>query len=83
MTEETHKDKRAAGSDAPAADEVGEVVEMKDSIYVGPFQAEILKGRVAQAPAHDMHVMVAPIRCAKVKSGKARMLPLGLQLLHT
>ena len=46
MTEETHKDKGAADTDAPTADEVGEVVEMKGSIHVGPFQAEILEGRV-------------------------------------
>ena len=47
VTEETHKDKNAAGQDAPATDEVDEVIEMKDSVHVGPFQAEILKGRLA------------------------------------
>ena len=47
MTEESHKDKNAAGQGAPATDEMDEVIEMKDSVCVGPFQAEILKGRVA------------------------------------
>ena len=46
MTEETHKDKGAADTDAPAAGEVDEVIDMKGSIHVGPFQAEILEGRV-------------------------------------
>ena len=56
MTEESPKDKKkAAGQDAPAVSEMDEVIEMKDSVHVGPFQAEILKGRVARAPAHDMH----------------------------
>ena len=33
----------------------------------GPmFQTEILKGRVAQVPAKDTHVMVVPIRHAEV-----------------
>ena len=47
MTEESPKDKNAAGQDAPATDEMDKVIEMKDSVRVGPFQAEILKGRVA------------------------------------
>ena len=55
---------------------------MKSSIHVGPFQAEILEGRVARAPAHDTHVMVMPIRCAVVESGRAHQLPPGLQVLH-
>ena len=70
MTEESHKDKNAAGQDAPATDEMDEVIKMKDSVCVGPFQAEVLKGRVARAPAHDTHIMVAPIRHAEVEMGK-------------
>ena len=51
---------------------------------MGPFQSEILKGRVAQAPAKDTHVMVAPIRHAVVVWGKAHSLPPPptLQVLH-
>ena len=37
-------------------------VEMKNNVRVGPFQTEILKGRVAQAPAKDTHMIVVPIR---------------------
>ena len=51
-TEETHKDKGAAGTDAPAAGEVDKVIKMKGSIHVGPFQAEILEGRVAHEHPH-------------------------------
>ena len=81
MTEETH-DKGAAGTDAPAVKEVDKVIEMKGSVHVGPFQAEILEGKISQAPTHDMHVMVAPIRHTEVKSGRACQLPPGLQVLH-
>ena len=42
------------------------IIKMKDNVRVGPFQTEILKGRVAQAPAKDTHIMVVPIRCAEV-----------------
>ena len=44
MTEETH-DESAAGTDAPAEEEVETVIEMKGSVHVGPFQAEILEGK--------------------------------------
>ena len=82
MTEESPKDKKAAGQDTPATDEMDKVMEMKDNVCVGPFQAEILKGRVARVPAHDTHIMVAPIRHVEVESGKAHPLPPGLQVLH-
>ena len=49
---------------------------------MSPFQTEILKGRVAQAPAKDTHVMVVPIRHAVMVWGKAHLLPPGLQVLH-
>ena len=59
-----------------------EVVELKDNVCMGPFQMEILKGRAARVPAYHTHVMIAPIRCAEVESGKAHPLPPGLQMLH-
>ena len=51
------------------------IIEMKDNVQVGPFQTEILKGRVAQVPAKDTHIMVAPIRHVEV-IGKVCSLPL-------
>ena len=81
VTEETH-DEGAAGTDVPAVEEVDAVIEMKGSVHVGPFQAEILEGKISQAPVHDTHVMVVPIMCAEVKSGRACQLPPGLQVLH-
>ena len=74
---ESHQDKNTACHDA-----MDEVIKMKDNVRVGPFQAEILKGRVTQAPAQDAHVMVVPIRHADMVCGKARPLPPGLQVLH-
>ena len=81
MTEESPKDKKAAGQDAPATNKI-DFIQMKDSVCVGPFQAEILKGRVARVLTYDMHIMVAPIRHKEVVIGKAHPLPPGLQVLH-
>ena len=66
----------------PGEKEVDTVVEMKGSTHVGPFQTEILEGKISQAPAHDTHIMVTPIGHAKLKQGKACQLPPGLQVLH-
>ena len=52
-----------------------EVIKMKDNVHVGLFQTEILKGRVAQAPAQDTHIMVVSIRYVEVVRGKACLLP--------
>ena len=57
-------------------------VEMKGSTHVGPFQTEILEGKIFQAPAHDTHVMVTPIGHTELKQGRACQLPPGLQVLH-
>ena len=75
MTDESPRDEASGGQDAPKTDEMDEIMEIKDNVHVGPFQTEILKERVARVPAHDMHLMVAPIRCADVESGKVCPLP--------
>ena len=82
VAEESPTGEALGGQDVPTTDEMDEVVEMKDNVHVGPFQREILKGRVARAPTHDTHVMIVIIRCTEVESGKAYPLPPGLQVLH-
>ena len=73
----------AEGTDTPGGKEVDTVVDMGGSMHVGPFQTEILEGKIAQAPAHDTHVMVTPIGCAELKQDRGHQLPPGLQVLHT
>ena len=70
------------GTDAPEEKEVDTVVEMRSSTHVGPFQTEILEGKVSQAPVHDTHVMVTPIGHAELGQGRMCQLPPGLQVLH-
>ena len=58
------------------------MVKVKNSTHVGPFQTEILEGKIPQAPTHDAHVMVTPVGLAELKWDGGRQLPPGLQVLH-
>ena len=49
------------GAGVPEKNGVDTVVEMGSSAHVGPFQTEILEGKISQAPVCDTHVMVAPM----------------------
>ena len=71
------------GANAPKKNGVDTVVEMGSSTHVGPFQTEILEGKISQAPMCDTHVMVTPIGRAELKQDGGRQLPPGLQVLHT
>ena len=82
MADESSTSEVSGGHDAPVMEEVDEVVELKDNVCVGPFQMEILKGRGARTPTYHTHIMIAPLRCAAVGSGKAHPLPPGLQVLQ-
>ena len=49
------------GANAPEKNGVDTVVEMGSSVHVGPFQTEILEGKIYQAPMCNTHVMVTPL----------------------
>ena len=63
-------------------EEINVVMELKDSVHMGPFQMEILKEKVKEPPTHDAHVMITPMIYSRVNKGQACLLPLGLQVLH-
>ena len=65
------------GADAPKERGVDAVVEMGSSAHVGPFQTEILEGKISQTPVCNTHVMVTPIGRAELKPDRGRQLPLG------
>ena len=73
----------AEGADASGEKEVDTVVEMGSSAHVGPFQTEILEGKISQTPLRDTHVMVTPIGRTELKQDRGCQLPPGLQVLHT
>ena len=69
-------------TNTPGEKEVDAVVEVKGSTHVGPFQMEILEGKLSQAPTHDAHVMVTPLGHAESKRDRGCQLPPGIQVLH-
>ena len=81
VTEGTPSEDGGAGM--PEKNGVDTVVEMGSSTHVGPFQTEILEGKISQAPVCDTHVMVTPVGRAELKQDRGRQLPPGLQVLHT
>ena len=70
------------GQEDDNVEQINVVVELKDSVHVGPFQMEILKRKVKELPMHDAHIMITPVRHSGVKKGLVHSLPLGLQVLH-
>ena len=74
MTEETPSE-GDGGADMPEKKGVDTVVEMGGSVCVGPFQTEILEGKMSQAPVYDTHVMVTPLGRAELKQDRGHQLP--------
>ena len=60
-------EKGSEETNAPREKEMDAVVEVRNSTHVGPFQMEILEGKISQAPTHDTNVMVTPLGCADLK----------------
>ena len=49
---------------------------------MGPFQTEILEGKLSQVPTHDAHVVVTPLGHTESKRDGGHQLPPGIQVLH-
>ena len=65
-----------------SVEEINVVVQLRDSVHVGPFQIKIVKGKVKKPPMHDAHIMITPIRYSEVKKGQVCLFPPGMQVLH-
>ena len=63
--------------------EIDEPVLMWESVKLGLFQMEILKGNTKTKLGKSTHVMVAPLKAGKVQQSGAWPLPPGLHVLHT
>ena len=75
-------EKGAEETNVPREKGVDAVVEVRSSTHVGPFQTEILEGKISQAPTQDTHAMVTPVGHAELKWDGGHQLPPGLQVLH-
>ena len=61
--------------------DVDELVTVRESVHLGPFQTKIIERWVKPLLRDTAHVMITPLRAEGQQWG-ARLLPLGLHVLH-
>ena len=69
------------GSGEPQEVDMDELVTVRESVHLGPFQTEIIEGQVKPLFGDMAHVMITPLK-AEGQPWKARLLPPGLHVLH-
>ena len=62
--------------------DVDELVIVRESICLGPFQTEIIEGWVKSLFGDMAHVMITPLKVGEGQPHEARPLPPGLHVLH-
>ena len=67
----------------PKEVDVDELVTVRESICLGPFQTKIIEGRIKPLLGDMAHVMIAPLKVGEGQPWEASPLPLGLHILHT
>ena len=70
-------------SGGPQEVDVDELVRVRESVHLGPFQTKIIEGRVKLLFGDTAHVMITLLRVGEGQLWEARPLPLGLHVLHT
>ena len=60
---------------------VNELVMVQESVCLGPFQTEIIEGRVKPLLRSTSYVMITPLK-VEGRQCKTKLLPLGLHVLH-
>ena len=81
--ESTGKTQSEGISRGPQEVDIDELVTVRESICLGPFQTEIIEGQVKPLLGNTAHVMIMPLKAGEGQSREARPLPLGLHILHT
>ena len=69
-------------SGGPQEVDVDELVTVRESIHLGPFQTKIIEGWVKPLLRDMAHVMITPLKAGESQPWEARPLPLGLHILH-
>ena len=70
-------------SGGPQEVDVDELVMVRESVCLGPFQMEIIEGWVTPLLGDMAHVMVTPLKVGEGQPRDSRPLPLGLHVQHT
>ena len=60
---------------------IDELVTVWESIHLGPFQTEIIEGRVKPLLGYTSYVMITPLR-VEGRPWETKLLPPGLHILH-
>ena len=63
--------------------DVDELVMVRESVCLGPFQTKIIEGQIKPLMGDTAHVMVTPLKVGEGQPRDSRPLPLGLHVLHT
>ena len=58
-----------------------ELVMVWESVHLGPFQTEIIEGRVKPLLGYTLYVMITPLK-VEGRQHETKPLPLGLHILH-
>ena len=66
----------------PQEVDVDELVMVRESVHLGPFQNKIIEGCVKPLFGDTAHVMITLLRVGEDQLWEARSLPLGLHILH-
>ena len=61
--------------------DVDELVLVRESVRLGPFQTEIIEGQVKPLLGNTSHVMITPLR-VEGQPREGKLLPPGLHVLH-
>ena len=69
-------------SRGPQEVDVDELVMVRESIHLGPFQTEIIEGQVRPLFGDTAHMMITPLKVGEGQPREARPLPPGLHVLH-
>ena len=69
-------------SRGPQEVDVDELVMVRESVHLGPFQTKIIEGWVKPLLGDTAHVMITPLKVGEDQPQEARLLPPGLHVLH-
>ena len=62
--------------------DMDELVMVRESVCLGPFQTEIIEGQVKPLLGDMAHIMITPLKAGEGQLRDSRPLPLGLHVLH-
>ena len=82
VTLESVEPQSEGASGGPQEVDVDELVMVRESVRLGPFQTKIIEGRVKPLLRDMAHVMIIPLRAGEGQPQEARPLPPGLHILH-